>query len=162
MKIHTVPNPSSPRALRPVKLAVTDRAQRYRAQKNAPAGPKRCVCGSTQNIVVDHIDGRERNGAPENLAYLCKSCNTKKGIVFKRAGIGTRTIQYNGKKRGRRPAVDAKIFGWAWGVLRGAPGYEGDPKEALRIVEGTRPAQRHLFNRELWETRKERGDYAPF
>jgi hypothetical protein len=74
---------------------VTDRALRYRAQRNV-TGPKRCViCGSTRNIDVMHLDGNESHGEPENLAYGCRSCNGKLAAAFKAAGMGRPTNQYN-------------------------------------------------------------------
>lgn len=75
---------------------MTDRAKRYRAQKNAPAGKNRCTfCASKENIVVDHITGNESHGNPADLMKLCKSCNTRKGIVQARNRVGVRTRQYN-------------------------------------------------------------------
>jgi hypothetical protein len=74
---------------------VTDRAHRYRAQKNV-TGPKRCViCGSTRNLDVMHLDGNESHGDKANLAYGCRSCNNKLAAAFKRVGKGRPTNQYN-------------------------------------------------------------------
>ena len=40
-----------------VRQNLTDRAKRYRAQKNV-TGPRRCVlCGSTEDLGVMHLDG---------------------------------------------------------------------------------------------------------
>ena len=77
---------------------ITDRAKRYRANAPdcRPPLPARCaLCNSTRFVVVDHIDGDESNGAPDNLRWLCKSCNTKLGKAMARAGKGKRTRQYN-------------------------------------------------------------------
>ena len=52
-------------------------------------------CGSTKDLQVDHIDGFEEHGEPENLLWLCRSCNQLKSAVFVDAGIGRRTKQYN-------------------------------------------------------------------
>lgn len=74
---------------------ITDRGHRYRAVRNVE-GPKVCYCcGSKQNLGVDHIDGFEEHGEPDNLGWLCKSCNTAKGIAMKNAGLGRRTRQFN-------------------------------------------------------------------
>jgi hypothetical protein len=43
--------------------------------------------------VADHKDGDESNGAPDNLRWLCKLCNTRLGLALARAGIGKRTRQ---------------------------------------------------------------------
>ena len=59
-------------------------------------GPRRCeVCGSTRFLCVDHRDGDEQNDAPDNLRFLCKSCNTRLGLAMARAGQGRRVRQYN-------------------------------------------------------------------
>ena len=94
----TVPNPTQPGALRPARL-ISDRAKRYRAQK-AISGPKRCAyCGgpshAKRRLDVEHIDGREANGEPGNIAYACRSCNVRKAILYKRHRIGKKTVQYN-------------------------------------------------------------------
>lgn len=74
---------------------LTDRALRYRAQKNV-TGPKRCVlCGSTKDLGVMHLDGNESNGERANLAYGCRSCNGTLGHAFKTVGAGRLTHQYN-------------------------------------------------------------------
>ena len=74
---------------------VTDRAKRYRAQKNV-TGPKKCVlCGSTKDLGVMHLDGNEAHGEAANLAWGCRSCNQLLSHGFKRAGAGKRTKQYN-------------------------------------------------------------------
>lgn len=52
-------------------------------------------CGETKDLQVDHLDGFEENGEPENLLWLCRSCNQLKSAVYKKAGMGRRTVQYN-------------------------------------------------------------------
>jgi len=75
---------------------ITDRAKRYRARRNSPPGRKICnFCASRKNIDVDHITGDESEGDPENLMYLCRSCNARKAVTQARNRIGVRTIQYN-------------------------------------------------------------------
>ena len=75
---------------------ITDRAKRYRANRQPPQGPRRCTfCASRQNVDIDHITGDETDDEPENLMYLCRPCNTAKGITQARNRIGTRTRQYN-------------------------------------------------------------------
>ena len=50
----------------------------------------RCVrCGSTSNLVADHIRSRRNGGAhhPDNMQCLCDSCNARKAnIEDRRAG----------------------------------------------------------------------------
>jgi hypothetical protein len=80
---------------------VTDRAQRYRANKLLPVKGKCCLlCGSTRNLVPDHWDGHPDHTNPANLEVLCKSCNTSKGAAFAKAGRGRLTHQYNPTKGG--------------------------------------------------------------
>src|ERR1700730_4308296 len=94
------------------RVNVTDRALRYRAQKNV-TGPKKCIlCGSTRNIDVMHLDGHEENGEPDNLAYGCRSCNGKLAAAFKRLGKGRPTNQYN--PAGKEPPTFAQ-YAWAGG-----------------------------------------------
>lgn len=78
-------------------MATTDRAKRYAANR-AIEDDKRsgCLfCGSKRFLTVDHLDGDESAGEAANLAWLCKSCNTRKGAAFRKAGIGRPTNQYN-------------------------------------------------------------------
>jgi hypothetical protein len=76
--------------------SITDRAKRYRANSDIPDSPRTCgFCGSKVSLGVDHIDGYEEHGEPENLMWLCKSCNGLKAVVFKAAGVGRATNQYN-------------------------------------------------------------------
>ena len=84
---------------------ITDRAKRYRANNVMEDWPKVCMfCGSTKDLGVDHLDGFEENGEPENLLWLCRSCNQLKSAVYKKAGMGRRS-EYADKiadlKRGR-------------------------------------------------------------
>ncbi len=75
----------------------TDRAKRYAANR-AVTDDKRsgCLfCCSKKNLTVDHLSGDESDGDPRNLAWLCKSCNTRKGAAFRKAGVGRPTNQYN-------------------------------------------------------------------
>ncbi len=81
----------------------TDRAKRYAANRTIGESPKLgCLyCGSKKNLTVDHISGDESDPDPRNLAWACKSCNTRKGSAFKKAGIGRPTEQYNAGSRFR-------------------------------------------------------------
>jgi hypothetical protein len=78
-------------------MGLTDRAKRYRANQDIEDDKRLgCLfCGSRRFLVPDHLDGDEDNGSAENLAWLCKSCNTIKGRVFADAGVGRLTEQYN-------------------------------------------------------------------
>ena len=76
---------------------LTDRAKRYAANRTVTDDKKGgCLfCHSKKFLTVDHLDGNEDNGESSNLAWLCKSCNTRKGAAFRKAGIGRPTNQYN-------------------------------------------------------------------
>ena len=55
---------------------ITDRAKRYRANapECCPPLPRKCaLCSSRRFVVVDHIDGDESNGSPQNLRWLCRA-----------------------------------------------------------------------------------------
>jgi len=136
--------------------AITDRAKRYRANtpECRPPGPRRCeLCGSPRFLVVDHRDGDETNGAPGNLRYLCKGCNTAKGSEMARRGQGRRTRQYN-------PLPLAGLVDVAQGLdiaeqlsRRKNPGAHSpaEYREALAVLEGLIPgdpveARRRVHN----------------
>lgn len=118
---------------------ITDRAKRYRANRNPPPGKKMCnFCASRQNVDIDHVTGDESDGTAENLIYLCRPCNTQKGIVQARNRIGVRTRQYNPWKF---PTFAQFKHGAA--VLLGfAP---GDVGEATELVRSTPPDKRAAF-----------------
>ena len=128
---------------------ITDRAKRYRANAPEccpplPAGVR--LCGSTRFVVVDHIDGDESNGAPENLRWLCKSCNTRLGIALARAGIGKRTRQYNPGARTLAQYTEA--------VLQHK---RGRHDAGGKIIHETPKERRLEFAAEIWRRRRARG-----
>lgn len=121
------------------KTEITDRAKRYRAQNNAPPGRKICnFCANSANVDIDHITGDESDGEPENLMYLCRECNTTKGIVQGRNRIGARTRQYN---PARRPATFAEFKQHAAALL----GLRGNAGEATAAIRATPPATRAKY-----------------
>jgi hypothetical protein len=117
---------------------ITDRAKRYRANRNPPPGPKRCnFCASRQNVDIDHVTGDETDEAPENLMYLCRPCNTRKGITQARNRIGMRTRQYNPEKRHSFTQFvhDARV------LLGLTPGDVGEATEAVRATPPEKRAE---------------------
>lgn len=152
-----VPNPCTPGGRKPVTL-ITDRAKRYRAQKNAPAGNKRCyLCGAPprgRTMDVDHIDGHEAHGNPENLAWACRSCNTAKGAHFAKKRRGKRTRQYNPSATGG----GAKSLGaWMEAVLS-LKGQGTMPlSEAIALVHATPANRRSEFASMIWDRRRQHG-----
>jgi len=140
---------------------VTDRAQRYRANKIADAGelgPKVChFCGDPKApVMVGHIDGHEENSEPENLAWTCRPCNSLTANVLNRAGMGRLTHQFNPRKK--RTGITFGQYTTAVQVLRG----ESDAmpvNEAVEIVRAVPAYRRSSFAKDVWRLRKER--YGP-
>jgi HNH endonuclease len=135
---------------------ITDRAKRYRAnsRENRPPGPKRCgYCGSRKNVGVDHVNGQESDGAPDNLMWACKSCNAKKTYVLRRAGLGRLTRQYNpGKARGSKRS-QMQAYGNAIKVMRGV--FEGDVAAAVRTIRETPADIRSAYTSRSWPVRRQ-------
>jgi hypothetical protein len=132
---------------------VSDRAYRYRARANAPPGERRCIfCGSRSDIQVGHIDGDESHNESENLAWTCRSCNGRMAHVFKRAGIGRRTRQFN-------PGEGAKSLR-QW--LTAVTSMKGENSamsvgDAIAMVHAAPDSVRSQFAAEIWRGRRERG-----
>lgn len=115
---------------------ITDRAKRYRANRVALPGPKRCTfCGSKKNIDVDHIFGDESDGEIENLMYLCRSCNVRKAITQARNRIGVRTAQFNPE-----PKTSFREFQHSAAVLLGLR--RGSAAQATALIRATSPEKR--------------------
>ncbi len=118
---------------------ITDRAKRYRAQRNHPPGPKRCnFCGSRKNIDIDHITGNEADEEADNLMYLCRTCNASKAVQQARNRIGVRTRQYNPQ---RVPSL-AQFRRHAAVLLGLAP---GDVATSTAAIRATPPATRAQY-----------------
>ena len=119
---------------------ITDRAKRYRANTQTAEWPKVCLfCGSTKDLQVDHLDGFEENGEPENLAILCRSCNQLKSAVYKAAGLGRRTVQYN-------PGLISRLFGSRETYRVHGPAH---PEERRRRAAEAREQRERAEEREL-------------
>lgn len=142
-----------------LQLRVTDRAYRYRAVRNAPAGQKRCAfCGAgprTTPLMVGHVNGHEEDGDPRNLIWTCRSCNGRTGNALKRARLGRRTRQYN---PGTAPRGARSLGQWMTAVMsmRG----ESDAmsvRDAVEMVRATSAAKRAEYASQIWERRRQRG-----
>jgi len=141
MRKERIVNPAAPGGTRPATFNVTDRALRYRANARPPEGPKVChYCGSTGAVEVEHVDGHEENTDPRNLAWACRSCNTRKGAVFARAGIGRLTRQYNPSDGARGPGQYAE----AVNALMGRPA-QLTARQAVAVIHGTPHQARAKF-----------------
>jgi hypothetical protein len=135
------------------RVNVTDRALRYRANEEPPEGPKICcMCGSRRFVEIEHVDGFEEHGERENLMWACRSCNTRKGIAMRNAGLGRRTRQFN-------PAGGARNLGqWVIAVMS-ASGQSGQMsvRDAVGMIRATSPSKRSEYAREIWERRRQHG-----
>lgn len=135
------------------RLNVTDRALRYRANEQPPEGAKICcMCGSKRFVEIDHVDGFEENGERENLAWLCRSCNTRKGIAMRNAGLGRRTKQFN-------PAGGAKNLGqWVIAVMSAkGESSQMSVRDAVNMIRETSPRKRSEYAEEIWDRRRKHG-----
>lgn len=148
-----VPNPACG-GTKPVHL-ITDRAKRYRANHPdcRPPGPRRChLCGSRKNVDVHHLDGNEDHGAPENLIFACRACNAAIGAAYAKKGIGKRTRQFNGQKRGaRRVPSFAEYVAAVVSHRRGAWDAGG------KVIHATPVDVRAQYAQRIWELRRQRG-----
>ena len=148
-----IPNPATGSTS---AVTLTDRAQRYRAQKAiAQPGRKRCIyCGKPSGpLMVDHINGKESDNNPRNLVYACRSCNTKKGAHYARRGKGVRTRQYNPPAK-----AAANLAQW----IEMAKALKGEPSTmtldaAQAMLSATGAERRSRFAEEIWRIRRARG-----
>lgn len=106
-----------------------------------------------RNVEIHHLDGEELNTEPQNLAWMCRSCNVVIGRVMQRHGLGRRTRQYNPDSRGARTLAQ-----WVTAVLA----LHGESQtmkvaDAIALVHATPPEQRSRFAREIWRIRRDRG-----
>jgi hypothetical protein len=136
---------------------ITDRAYRYRAQKNAPDTEKRCAfCGAKEDafIEVGHVDGHEENDSPENLIWTCRPCNVVAGNTLRAAGRGRLTHQYNPSKG--KGATSLGQWMQAVGAItphqdRGDRGLVSDMSvpAAVEMIRATPQSRRSKFASEL-------------
>lgn len=136
-----------------VRRNVTDRALRYRANAEPPEGPLICCyCGSLDNVEVEHINGHEEDNELENKAWACRSCNTKKGALMARLGLGRRTRQFN-------PAGGAKSLGQWLTAVQSAKGESDamDVRDAVDMIRQSSQAKRSEYAREIWKLRRAHG-----
>lgn len=136
------------------KTNVSDRAKRYRAHQPGclPEGAKKCaLCPAKKDLMIDHRDGNESNGARRNLRWLCRSCNTREGVKLARQGRGRRTVQFNPKG-----AVNLGQYLTALMVLHG-DSTAMDFAAARQMIHDTPKSRRSEFASDIWAKRRERG-----
>lgn len=106
--------------------------------------------------MVDHIDGNEDHGEPENLAYACRPCNTKKGNHYARNGFGRRTRQFN-PRRGRtapgKGISSVAQFIKAISTVKGEGPAQMELFDAAKLLHDTPPDERSRLAREANERR---------
>jgi len=100
-----------------------------------------------------HLDGNESNGEPENLAYGCRSCNTRLAHAFKRVGAGVPTSQYN-------PSSGVPMFAqYAWAVTHHS---RGAHDEGGAVIHATPKSKRIEYARRIAEIKRVRRGEVPF
>lgn len=175
----SVHNPATG-TLKPVEL-ITDRAKRYRAQAANQQEEHVCIyCGQPGEpgqqrggLHVEHINGREDDTAPENLAYACRPCNTAKGAYFARVGFGVKTRQYNPTKTGGAANVGEWIQAVGAIVPHKGAQYSGarygltssmSTADAVAMIRATPPARRAEYASKLRKSGRGRrpADEVPF
>jgi len=120
--------------------AITDRAKRYRANRNPPPGRKICnFCASRKNVDIDHVTGDESDDDEANKIYLCRPCNTRKGITQARNRIGVRTRQFN--PHTFKVPTFAEFKQRAQVLLGIEPGDVGEATAAIRATPPERRAE---------------------
>lgn len=136
----------------------TDRALRYRAQRNIPPHEKRCAfCGALPQhtrLMVAHVDGNESHDEPDNLTWTCRPCNSVASVTMQNAGVGRLTHQYNPSKSGGASNVGEWIQ--AVGAItprvdRGDRGLSStmSVSEAVAMIRATPHSKRSQFASQL-------------
>lgn len=149
VKTKIVMNPDA--GLRPASQ-ISDRAKRYRANKVGAHGPKRCnYCGSKKNVGIDHVNGDEADASPKNLVWACKACNTRKGLLFRRKGLGVITSQTNPSRGRGRTSMNE--YAAAIKIMRGE--FEGDVSKAVATIRATPAAVRSAYTARTWNMRRQ-------
>lgn len=142
--------------------SITDRAKRYRANRNIEPRQKNCfACGKPNPRDVHHIDGNESHGDPGNLTKACRSCNVRIANTMRRAGLGKKTRQYNPSKRRPSSKGDgARSLGAYLSAVQIVRGDQpGNVTSAVKTLRATTPGQRSEYARRIWDIRRER--YGP-
>ena len=87
------------------------------------------------------MDGHEEHTEQRNLAWACRSCNTKIGVVFKQVGLGRRTRQFN------PPSTGATSLGqWVTAVMSmKGESDDMDVEDAVEMIRATPPERRSRF-----------------
>jgi hypothetical protein len=133
---------------------ITDRAKRYRAQQRLQQPDRLCIyCGAPRARCVDHISGDEADDDPANLARACQSCNTTKGVLFARLGIGRKTRQLNPK---HTEAGARNLAQWVMAVLSIKGQGPLNVQEAVSMIRATPAEDRSSYASEIWRRRRAR------
>jgi hypothetical protein len=100
-----------------------------------------------------HLDGNETTGEPRNLAYGCRSCNTKLAYAFKHIGAGVPTQQYN-------PSSGVPTFQqYVWAVTHHS---RGGHDERGAIIHATPRSKRIDYARRIADIKRSRRGQVPF
>jgi hypothetical protein len=145
------------------RLIDPDRTNRREAAKNI-RGEKQCAICGTKRGPFDrmHLDGNERHNEAANLAYGCRSCNTKLGYAFQRIGAGKQSRQWRNQynpSSGKIPTFAQ--YGWA--VSNHS---KGSRDQGGAIIHATPKHKRIEYARRIADirtgNRRDRQDEVPF
>jgi hypothetical protein len=98
-------------------------------------------------VVIDHINGDESDGSPNNLRYLCTPHNVSEAIRLARAGQGVKTRQYN-------PGGAHTLAQYTQAVLDHT---RGEHDAGGKVIHETPKEKRQDFAAEIWARRRARG-----
>ena len=96
--------------------------------------------------MVDHVDSDESNDEPNNLRWLCKSCNTRLGFAAAKAGEGRRTAQFNPGAATLGEYVTAAV-----------EHERGSHDAGGLVIHETPKEKRQSFAKEIWRRRRRSG-----
>lgn len=124
----------------------TDRALRYRANRNAPELTPCLWCGAKHSpggrpLEVAHINGLEEDNEPLNLGWTCRPCNVKTGLILAAAGMGRKTVQFN-----PGGAVEPPQWMHAVMITRGdIPASRRELEQAVQLIRNTPLKRRRVL-----------------
>lgn len=137
---------------------LTDRAHRYRAQHQVATRDRCIYCGAPRPRDIDHIDGRPDDDTPANLAAACHRCNSAKGLLFARLGLGRRTRQFNPRRKPIPKSAGAyNLAQWIQAVMSIKGQGPWTVQEGVTMIRATPPADRSAYASEIWRRRRARG-----
>jgi hypothetical protein len=103
--------------------------------------------------MVGHINGHEEDISPENLIWICRSCNARSAYWMHQAGVGRRVKQFNPSGHGAQTLAQ-----WMAAVMSMKGESDQMPiSGAVEMIHQTPPGDRSRFAREVWRLRRQHG-----